>query len=68
MSPINAGDTAMKFVMYRDAKKEYRWKMVAANGNIVADSGEGYKNKKDCLSTVESIKRTIADAPIEEGS
>lgn len=58
----------MKFVLYRDAKKEYRWKLVATNGNIVADSGEGYKNKADCLATVASIKKTVADAPIEEES
>ena len=58
----------MRFILYRDVKKEYRWKMVASNGNIVADSGEGYKNKKDCLATVDSIKRTVAEAPIEEES
>jgi uncharacterized protein YegP (UPF0339 family) len=58
----------MKFVLYRDAKNEYRWKLAAANGNIVADSGEGYKNKADCLSTLASIKKAVAEAPIEEES
>lgn len=58
----------MKFVLYRDVNKDYRWRLVAANGNIVADSGEGYRNKSDCLATVQSIKKAIAEAPVEEDS
>lgn len=61
-----SGVLTMKFVLFRDVKKEYRWRMVATNGNIVATSGEGYKNKKDCLATLESIKKSAADAPVAE--
>jgi uncharacterized protein YegP (UPF0339 family) len=32
-------------VFYNDKKKEWRWRAVARNGLIVADSGEGYKSK-----------------------
>jgi len=31
--------------IYRDKRKEWRWKLSSANGNILADSGEGYKRK-----------------------
>ena len=55
----------MKFVVYRDAKSEYRWRLVASNGKIVA-SGEGYKNKADCLSTIASIQKNSPSAPVEE--
>lgn len=34
---------------YRDEGGEYRWRRLADNGNIIADSGEGYVNKRDCL-------------------
>lgn len=33
---------------YRDKHGEWRWKVVARNNRIIADSGEGYKNKADC--------------------
>lgn len=33
---------------YKDAVLEWRWRLVHANGNVVADSGEGYKNRGDC--------------------
>lgn len=33
---------------YKDAAGEWRWRITAPNGNVVADSGEGYKNLLDC--------------------
>lgn len=35
-----------KFVVYK-AADGYRWRLVAANGRIVADSGEAYTRKHD---------------------
>ena len=29
--------------------RRWRWRYVAANGNIMADSGQGYTNKMDAL-------------------
>lgn len=31
--------------IYMDSRKEWRWRMKAHNGKIIADSGEGYKRK-----------------------
>ena len=36
----------MRGELYRDAANEYRWRIRARNGRIVADSGEGYKRKR----------------------
>lgn len=55
----------MKFVVYRDAAGEYRWRLVASNGKVVA-SGEGYKNKADCLSTIASIQKNSPSATVED--
>lgn len=33
---------------YKDAANEWRWRIVASNGQIVADSSEGYRNLLDC--------------------
>ena len=38
-----------QFVVYKDNRGEWRWRLRASNGKIIADSGEGYKNKQDCL-------------------
>ena len=39
----------MYFFVYRDLRREWRWRLVAGNGRTLADSGEGYVNKSDCV-------------------
>lgn len=34
-----------KLEYYRDQINEWRWRLVATNGHIVAESGEGYRDK-----------------------
>lgn len=34
---------AIKVEVYKDKKGEWRWRATHRNGNIMADSGEGYK-------------------------
>jgi uncharacterized protein YegP (UPF0339 family) len=34
-----------KLEIYRDGRSEWRWRLRAANGRIVADSGEGYRRR-----------------------
>jgi len=46
----------MKFQIYPDKKGEYRWRLLAHNGKIIADSGEGYKRKAACVKGVKLIQ------------
>jgi uncharacterized protein len=39
-----------KVTYYQDDANEWRWRVQATNGQILADSGEGYKNKGDCVN------------------
>ncbi len=45
------------FEVYEDAKKQYRWRLKASNGQVVASSAEGYKTKADCESAVDLVKK-----------
>jgi uncharacterized protein YegP (UPF0339 family) len=36
-----------KFEVYQDKSNEWRWRRMAANGNIVGASSESYKSRKD---------------------
>ena len=56
---------AGKFEVYKDKKGEYRFRLKAANGEIIA-IGEGYTNKQGCLNGIESIKKNAPDAEIIE--
>jgi uncharacterized protein len=55
-----------KFYIYRDANGEYRWRLRAGNGRIIADSGEGYVRKIDCERSIELVKEESATALVEE--
>ena len=53
-----------RFEIYRDAKGEYRWRFVAPNGRIMADSGEGYKTKEALCRSLESFREHMVKAEI----
>ena len=56
----------MYFYLYRDTRNQWRWRLNAANHRTIADSGEGYHNKGDCISAINLVKSS-APAPIYEG-
>lgn len=39
---------APKVDMYVDTKGEWRWTITAGNGEPIAVSSEGYRDKRDC--------------------
>ncbi len=55
----------MHFKVYRDTRGEWRWNYKSSNGNVIADSGEGYRNKSDCLNGISIIKGS-SNAPVIE--
>ena len=54
-----------KFEIYKDAKGEFRFRLKAANAQIIA-TGEGYKELKSCKNGIASIKKNAPDAKIVE--
>jgi len=51
--------------IYKDRVGQWRWQLVAGNGKIIADSGEAYWNKNDCLHGVSLVKGS-AQVPVYE--
>ncbi|WP_081600885.1 YegP family protein [Sphingobium yanoikuyae] len=51
------------FLIYKDNKGEFRWRYQASNAKIIADSGEGYKSKADCMHGIDLVKGS-ANSPI----
>ncbi len=52
-----------KFEVYTDKRGEFRFRLKAANGQIIA-VGEGYKAKASCLNGIASIVKNAPDAAI----
>ncbi len=54
-----------KFQIYRDSAGEWRWRLRAANGQIVA-SGEGYKTKAGAKRGTDALRRAAKLARVVE--
>jgi uncharacterized protein YegP (UPF0339 family) len=54
-----------KFEVYKDKKGEFRFRLKAKNGQVIA-TGEGYSKVDSCLNGVASVKKNAKDAKIVE--
>ncbi len=52
-----------KFEIYKDKADEFRFRLKATNGQVIA-TGEGYKTRANCIKGVDSIKNNAPEAEI----
>ena len=57
--------TNPKFEMYKDKAGEFRFRLKARNGEIIATS-EGYTSKAACENGIESVRKNAPEAEIAE--
>ena len=60
-----AAEKHPKFEVYTDKAGEFRFRLKALNGQIIAVS-EGYKAMASCMNGIESVKKNAIDAKIIE--
>ena len=53
------------FEVYEDRAGQWRWRLVHNNGNIIADSGEGYASRQKCEQGLESVKQNAPGAGVK---
>lgn len=46
----------MRFYIYVDTARQWRWYLLSPNNRKIADSAEGYYNKNDCLAGINLVK------------
>jgi len=46
---------AAKYEVYQDKTKKFRFRLKAANGQVIATS-EAYETKASCMNGIESVK------------
>lgn len=57
------GAGAVSLELYSDLGGAYRWRLVTANGEVIAQS-ESYRSKVDCLRGIQLAVQSIREAPI----
>ena len=61
---LDVGSAA--FEIYEDAGGEWRWRLRHRNGNILADSGEGYTDRSSAEDGLQSVKENAPNAETED--
>ncbi|MDQ3093016.1 MAG: DUF1508 domain-containing protein [Actinomycetota bacterium] len=56
----------MKFVIYKDSRGKYRWRLVAGNGQTVASSGEAFESQSNARRAAENVKDNAGSATVED--
>jgi uncharacterized protein YegP (UPF0339 family) len=54
------------FEIYEDAEGKWRWRLRHRNGNIMADSGQGYAERTGVEEAIHGVKRNAPNAEAEE--
>ena len=57
----------MRFEIYKDKGGEFRFRIVATNGNVLASS-EGYSAKTSAQAAIDRIKADAAGAAVVDNS
>jgi uncharacterized protein YegP (UPF0339 family) len=63
---MDVASDKLKFEVYEDKGKEHRWRLKAANGQVIGTSSEGYKAKADCEKAIDVIKKGAGKAEVED--
>ncbi|GGD45627.1 YegP family protein [Pseudoxanthomonas indica] len=53
-----------QFALYKDRTGEWRWRLHAANGKIIADSAEAYTTKANCIHGARLVASVATGAGI----
>lgn len=49
----------MRFELYRDSGGAWRWRLRVQNGNVIADSAEGYVRREDCEHGIALVRKSV---------
>lgn len=55
----------MRFELYKDGGGEWRWRLRTPNGNVVADSAEGYRHREDCERGIALVKGSASASVVD---
>lgn len=63
--PSGGDEKSWKFEVYKGANGEFRWRLVAPNGQTIATGRESYKLEASALADIASVKNNASTAPVE---
>lgn len=59
------GSGNMHFELYKGKDGHWRWRLKVQNGNIIADSSQGYSRREDCEHGIELVKKSASASTVD---
>jgi uncharacterized protein YegP (UPF0339 family) len=60
--PVPEVESQAAFELYEDTGGEHRWRLVHENGNVIADSSEGYVDRRGAQAAIDGVKQYVGPA------
>jgi uncharacterized protein YegP (UPF0339 family) len=57
---------AAKFEIYKGKIGDFHWRLTHTNGRVIAKSGEGYTTKVNAINGLNSVKKNVPGAAVED--
>lgn len=58
----------LTFHVFKDMRGEWRWRLKASNGKVIADSGEGYKRERSAVNAANRLAKRMTDCKVVCGT
>ncbi|MBN2240664.1 MAG: DUF1508 domain-containing protein [Dehalococcoidales bacterium] len=59
---------AAKFEIFKGRIGDFHWRLIHTNGRIIVKSSEGYTTKVNAIHGLNSVKKNVINATIEDGT
>ena len=59
---------AARFEIYKGKIGDYYWKLIHADGRVIAKSNESYASRLNAMHNINSVKANVQDAVVAEGT
>ncbi|MFN8573157.1 MAG: DUF1508 domain-containing protein [Gemmatimonadaceae bacterium] len=63
---VAAQKNALRFELYRDSRKGFRWRLKSSNGRVLATGGEAYTTKAACREAIDRIREGASTAEVDD--
>lgn len=61
---VKGTTSVTQYTFYQDTQRQWRWRLDATNGQIIAVSSEAYHNRQDCEHSAQLAVSTNAATPV----
>jgi len=55
-------ERGIRFVVARTKNGEWRWRLVANDGDILAQSGQGFASRRSAITAIEDLRSAVLDS------